>query len=333
VKKNQTWNEIAGILAKKDRFLIVSHVNPDGDAIGALLGLALALEEMGKDVWAHLPDSRPALYSFLPAARNLVGSEYEAPQDRDWIISLDAADESRIACSIDIFRDKARLLNIDHHPTNPMFGDMNLVVPEANSTAEMVFKLLEIAGHDLSRQVGICLYTGLVTDTGCFRYSGVNGETFRIAARLLDTGIDSYEVCQRIYEEFPPYRLQLEKKILERMEISLDGRLCVSVLYQKDFDIYGGGPSDIEGVVNKLRGISGVEVGALITEIDGNGAKASLRSKGLVDVALVAASLGGGGHSRASGLKSRLGPDKLKSLIMKAVEEAMNPASTKASYT
>jgi phosphoesterase RecJ-like protein len=319
------WNEIARILANEDNFLVVSHVNPDGDAIGSLLGLALALEDAGKDVWAYLPDSRPDMYDFLPIPKRLTGDELKIPQDRKWIIALDSAEASRIAAPLERFRIRGKLVNIDHHPTNPMFGDINLVTPDANSTAQMVFQLLKGAGLEVSPLAGICLYTGLVTDTGCFRFSGVDGNTFRIAAELLDSGVDSYEVCRHIYEEFPSYRLKLEKAILERMETLLDGRLCLSVLYQKDFDKYGGGPSDIEGVVNRLRSIRGVEVGVLITQVHNNGAKASLRSKGEIDVARLAASLGGGGHKRASGLKSSLPPDQLKPIIIKAVEEAMNP--------
>ncbi len=244
--------------------------------------------------------------------------------DRDWVISLDAAERSRIAGEINGYLDRAKLINIDHHPTNPDFGHLNMVRPEANSTAEIVFQLLRNIGQNISPEVGICLYTGLVTDTGCFRFSGVNGNTFRIASELLDTGVDAYEVCRRLYEEFPPHRLKLEKAILDRMEIHLDGRLCLSVIYQEDFNTYGGQPSDIEGVVNRLRSLRGVEVGALITEVSGNGTKASLRSKNEIDVAKIAVSLGGGGHHRASGLRSPMTPKELKYALIKAIETAFN---------
>lgn len=317
-------NEIAKILANGDRFLVVSHVNPDGDAIGSLMGLSLALEDMGKDVWALMPDNKPTLYDFLPEPRNLAKSFEDAPMDRDWIISLDAAEKSRIAGEINGYLHRGQLINIDHHPTNPGFGHVNMVRPEANSTAEMVFRLLRTIGLKISPEVGICLYTGLVTDTGCFRFSGVNAETFKIASELLDTGVDAYEVCRRLYEEFPPHRLKLEKAILDRMEIHLDGRLCISVIYQEDFNTYGGQPSDIEGVVNRLRSLRGVEVGALITEVSGNGTKASLRSKNDIDVAKIALSLGGGGHHRASGLRSEMPPADLKLALIKAIDNAFN---------
>jgi phosphoesterase RecJ-like protein len=314
---------IAGILKNQDRFAVVSHVNPDGDAAGSLLGMYRALTEMGKLVIPLTKDKLPDLYSFLPGWGDVVTDASVPPWWPDWIISLDVADATRISGDISAFRDKAKLINIDHHPTNPGFGDVNFVLPGATSTAEIVHTLLKKAGYKLSADVGKCLYTGLITDTGCFRFSGVNSGTLQIAAEMLAPGIDSYEVTRPLFEEFPLYRLQLESLLLTRIEILLGGKLVMSTLYEEDFQRFGASMADTENLVNRLRESRGVRAGILFTKMSDDLVRVSFRSKDL-DVAAIAKSLGGGGHRYAAGLKTTMPLPELKRRIVQAIEQAIS---------
>jgi phosphoesterase RecJ-like protein len=316
--------KIAKIVRDEDRFLLVTHVNPDGDAVGSLLGLHLALKEMGKKSWPVAGEQFPELYDFLPGRDSLVTNVSLLNDPPNWIVSLDVASEERISGDITRFRDRAQLVNIDHHPTNPGFGDLNFLVPSATSTAELVYKVIKEAGCKLSADVGKCLYAGLVTDTGCFRFSGVNSETLLLGAEMLGAGFDSFEVTRYLYEEYPLRRLRLEQLVFERIEILVGGRLVLSTLYHTDFEGLGAHMSESENLVNRLRECRGVEVGALITEMPDKVMRMSFRSKGSVDVSAVAKSIGGGGHRHAAGARSTLPLPQLKKKIVQAVEAALS---------
>jgi len=312
-------SEIARILKDEDDFLIVTHINPDGDAVGSLLGMFLALREMGKKAWAVSGEKFPEMYGFLPSSSEVVTGVESLGGKPRWILSVDVAAENRVSGEIKEFRPEARLVVIDHHPTNPGFGDLNLIEPAATSTAEIVFSLLKECGYTLSPEVGKCLYTGLITDTGCFRFSGVTSRTMRLAAEMMAPGFDSYAVTRFLYEEYPFSRFQLERLMLERIEMLLEGRLSLSTLYDKDFEHIGADHSDSENLVNRLREIRGVEVAVLMTQMSDGLIRVSLRSKNELDVAVIAKSLGGGGHRRASGLRSDAPLARIRKQIIEAV--------------
>lgn len=315
--------KIAEILRNEDRFLIVTHVNPDGDAIGSLLGLHVALAEMGKHSRPVSREKLPEIYDFLPRFSEVLTDTRLVNVPPKWIVSLDVASEERIAGDIARFRDKAAVINIDHHLTNPGFGDLNFIVPGATSTAELVHQVLKAAGYKLSADAGKCLYTGLVTDTGCFRFAGVTSQTLLLGAEMLSPGFDSFEVTRHLYEEFPLRRLQLERLVLERIEVLLGGRLILSTLYQDDFQRLGAQMYESENLVNRLRECQGVEVGVLITQMPDETIRISFRSKGDIDVSSVAQSIGGGGHRRAAGAKSTLPLPELKEKIIQAIATAL----------
>jgi phosphoesterase RecJ-like protein len=317
-------HEISRILQGEDKFLIVTHINPDGDAVGSLLGAYLALSEMGKQVWPFGGEKFPDLYNFLPGWRDLITAPETITGTPEWIIVLDVASEHRISGDIKRFRDKAKLINIDHHPTNPGFGDLNFVEQTATSTAELVHRLLQGADYKISSDVGKCLYTGLITDTGCFRFSGVNSKTMQIAAEMLRPGLDSYDVTRYLYEEYALGRLFLERLMLERIEILLGGRLVLSTLHHADYERLGVALSEGENLVNRLRESRGVEAGVLMTQTNGDVTRVSFRSKDRLDVSLIAKSLGGGGHRHAAGLKSTTPLPELKQRIVRAIEDALD---------
>lgn len=314
---------IARILKTEDNFLIVSHVNPDGDAIGSLLGLHVALVEMKKRAWPMCADRLPQIYDFLPGRDALISDPETIRPAPDWIVAVDTAEENRISGDVARFSGHAKLINIDHHRTNPGFGDLNFVEPTATSSAEIIFRILTEMNHPLSSWVGKCLYTGLITDTGCFRFSGVDSRTLEVGSRLLAPGFDSYEVTRHLFEEQPLSRLQLERLMLERIEILLGGALSVSILYAEDFVRVNADNTETENLVDRLREIRGVEVGVLITQMSERITRVSLRSKGKLDVAAIAAELGGGGHKAAAGLKTSLPPHEIKQKLAQAVENAL----------
>ncbi|MGB6064175.1 MAG: bifunctional oligoribonuclease/PAP phosphatase NrnA [Desulfomonilaceae bacterium] len=315
--------EISRILQNEDKFLVVTHVNPDGDAVGSLLGTYLALSEMGKQAWPFSGEKFPGQYDFLRGIDALITTPDEIDDTPAWIIALDVAEERRISGDIKRFREKAKLINIDHHPTNPGFGDLNYVKSTATATAELVHELLRGADYKISADVGKCLYTGLITDTGCFRFSGVNSTTLQIGAEMLEPGFDSYQVTRHLFEEFPLGRLFLERLMLERIEVLLEGRLVLSTLSHSDYERLGLALSEGENLVNRLRESRGVEAGVLVTQTGSDVIRVSFRSKDRLDVSLIAKSLGGGGHSHAAGLKSTLPLPHLKEKIIRAIEDAL----------
>ncbi len=315
-------NNIADILRDQDDFLVVTHVNPDGDAVGSLLGMHLALQEMGKRSWALVGEQIPSQYDFLGPRTKVLTDPLSVHGTPRWIISLDCADQGRISADLRRFRPPCGVINIDHHVTNPLFGELNFVETEASCSAELAFRVLRQAGYALSRTVGKCFYTGLITDTGGFRYPGVNSRTFQIASDLLQSGFDSYDVSRHLYEEYPLSRFQLEALMLDRMEMMLQRTLVVSVLYLDDFRRLDVDPSETENLVNRLREIRGVEAGVLITQASEQLTRVSLRSKGQLNVAQIAKAFGGGGHLRAAGFRSSEPPEVIKNRLIEAVGEA-----------
>jgi len=316
--------QIARIINEQDKFLVITHVNPDGDAIGSLLGMNLALKEMGKTSVSILGTEFPGLFEFLPGKKDVLIGLGALKFDPSYIIALDVASENRIAPEVEHLRKSATLINVDHHPTNPDYGDLNYVQRYANSTTQLVYEILEKAGHTLSIDVGKCLYTGLVTDTGCFKFAGVTSKTFELAAKLLEPGVDNYEITRYLFEEYAASRLILERLMLERLEVLLDGKLVLSHLDLEDFEEIGAALSEGENLVNRLRETRGVEVGGLITKLSDNLCKASLRSKGLIDVSAIASELGGGGHRRAAGIKASMSPQKLRIRLLELIGTALS---------
>jgi bifunctional oligoribonuclease and PAP phosphatase NrnA len=316
--------KIASILKSEDDFLVVTHINPDGDAIGSLLGMHLALTEMGKHSKALCADKFPAIYNFLPGHEQVVTDLKGIAHQPQFILAVDAAEENRISGDLSDIRNRAKLINIDHHETNPGFGDINCVQPAATSTAEIVHEIIKGAGYKLSTDVAKCLYTGLVTDTGGFRFAGVNSRTLRLGAEMLAAGFESYDVIRPLYEEYPIRRIYLERLLLERIEFFLDGKLIISTLYSEDFQKFGADMSETESLVNRLRESKGVLAGILFTTMPDNVVRVSFRSKDSLNVSAIAKSLGGGGHSHAAGLKSTLPLQELKERIVQAVSQALD---------
>jgi bifunctional oligoribonuclease and PAP phosphatase NrnA len=320
-------DQIASTLSEQDGFVVVTHVNPDGDAIGSLLGMHLALKEMGKTSVAFLGADFPESFAFLPGKGEVKVGFDSLGFEPSCVIAIDVAAEDRIAPTLSDLRKTFCLINIDHHPTNPGYGDINFIRANANSSTQLVHELLCKMGHRLTVDVAKCLYTGLVTDTGCFKFSGVTSHTFQLAAKLLEPGLDSYDITKCLFEELPASRLTLERLMLERLEFLLGGKLALSYLDIDDYKRIGAALSEGESIVNRLRETRGVEVGGLITALADNSCKVSLRSKGLIDVSSIASELGGGGHRRAAGIKSPINCKDLRIKLIGLIHSSLGKQS------
>ncbi|MFO7576189.1 MAG: DHHA1 domain-containing protein [Pelovirga sp.] len=292
-------NKIAEKIRTSSRFLVASHQSPDGDAIGSTLGLSLALLQMGKDVVAFNIDGVPDYLSFLPGS-HLVTSQISRDDHFDVAFLLDAGDPERAGIPISEYCDT--LINIDHHP-HSTFGDICYLDTEASATAVLIHRLLAVCGLSPGVDVAKALYTGILDDTGSFRYSSANQEAFRIAGDLVACGVDSWEIASSLYESYPTSRMKLLGLVLSTLDISRCGRYASVALLDAFLDQSGAVAEMSDGFVNYPRAIKGVEVALFIKQLPDSLFQISFRSRGNIDVGALARQLGGGGHHNAAGAR------------------------------
>jgi phosphoesterase RecJ-like protein len=303
-------NAVADVIRSHDRFLVVAHENPDGDALGSLLGASLGLEAIGKDVVMYLSGTAPtpAEYRFL----DLSAVRRQLPDDLDdrVLLAVDSANERRIG-ETETGVDRAKLVvNVDHHHDNSRFGDVNLIVADASSTSEIVRDILRELDIALTPEIAAALYVGLVTDTGRFQYTNTTPKALRLAAELVEAGADVHGIFVHVYETVQFAKLKLLARALERAQLFEGGRLVVSYLLKDDFGEVGAEEPYSEGIIDSLRAVEGSEMVALIREPprdEGPARRVSLRSShDEVDVSAIARQEGGGGHRQAAGFSSEL---------------------------
>jgi phosphoesterase RecJ-like protein len=314
-------DDVARLLAEPSRrFVVTSHKNPDGDAIGSMVGLARALRGAGRDVVMWHPDPLPTEFRFLLGSGDEIQVELPPDARERTLLAVDCATADRIADGSPRSL-AATVVNIDHHHDNTRFGHFNLVDGDASSSAEMVVRVLDAAGLPLTPEAAEPLYVGLVTDTGRFGYSNTTHEAHALAARLVDAGIDLPAITRRLYEEQPLPRVLLLGRALAGARPLLDGRLMVAVLGPEDFRVCGAEKGDTEGIVEILRSVEGAEVAALVRSTGDDGAlRVSLRAaSGRVDVSAIARAEDGGGHRAAAGFTSYRPPDDLLRWLEDAV--------------
>jgi bifunctional oligoribonuclease and PAP phosphatase NrnA len=300
---------IADALKKHDRFLVVTHENPDGDALGSLLAATLALRQLGKDVVMYHPGNTPLPreYAFMPLA-DLV-REPPADAGERVLLAVDCAKAERIGDDTAVSR-APLVLDVDHHHDNTRFGDLNLIVPDASSTSEVLRDVIEELGVELTPELAEPLYIALVTDTGRFQYSNTTPKALRLAAELVDAGADIHAIFQQVYESIEFAKLKLLARVLERAEVLEGGRIVVSRLLRSDFAEAGAAEPYSEGLIDYLRAVEGAELAVFVREQLSSAAEAhkgSLRSSiDELDVSAIARRFGGGGHRQAAGFSSDL---------------------------
>lgn len=314
-------------LAGGERFVLATHEHPDGDAIGSLLALGWVLDSLGKDVVVHVgADDLPLPYEYDWLDISRVQTEIPGDIDARTVVLLDCGNAER--CSlVDPDELPAPLVNVDHHHDNTAFGTVNYVDSTASCTAELVWGLAGALGVPLSIPVAEALYVGLVTDTGRFMYGNTDARSHRMAAELLEAGVDHNLIYRRVYERLPEPKLKLFARGLAAVQRPLDGALTVSVLTTEDFDQTGASSDHTEGIVDFLRAVDGTRVAALVREL-GPAApgewRVSLRSSdGSVDVSRIARAGGGGGHPAAAGFRTTMDPDELLGFLSEQVGEQL----------
>ena len=305
----QTTSEVAAVadaIRSHDRFLLVTHENPDGDALGSILALKLALDQLGKDSVMYLYGDAPlpVEYAFMPL------DELRRRLPDDWrervLIAVDCANETRIGPEPEPLDGAPLVLDIDHHHDNTRFGQLNLIVPNASSTGEVLRDVFAELGVELTPEIAEALYIALVTDTGRFQYSNTTAKALRLAAELVEAGADVHAIFRRVYETVQFAKLKLLARALERAQIYDGGRLVVSYLLRNDFTDIGAAEAYSEGIIDYLRAVEGADMAALIREPrDGPARRISLRaSNDELDVSAIARKSGGGGHRQAAGFSS-----------------------------
>ncbi|MGH2924196.1 MAG: DHH family phosphoesterase [Solirubrobacterales bacterium] len=298
-------DQVAEEIRAADRFLLTTHENPDGDALGSLLAMHQILGALGKDSVMFLAAKEfplPAEYRFLPLEEVF----HEPPADLvdRVVVFLDCGNSDRMP--VDFLPDGgSKVLNIDHHHDNTRFGTVNLVDVDASSTAEIIYELAGLLGVDLTPEIANALYVGLVTDTGKFMYENTDARSHRMAAALLETGVDVNDLFRRLYEHAPLEKLRLTARALEGIEVHERGALAITYISKADYEATRASEVLTEGIIDHLRTIDGVSIAAVVrdkADESGSARKVSLRSTdGRVDVSEIARKHGGGGHRRAAG--------------------------------
>ena len=310
---------VSAELAARDRFLLTAHEGPDGDALGSLLGMHQLLTQLGKDSVMFLAAKEfplPIEYRFLPLEE--VFHEPPADMADRTVVFLDCGNIDRMPVDFLTAGDND-VINIDHHHDNTRFGDFNLVSVDASCTAEIVYDLALLMGATITREMASALYVGLITDTGKFMYENTNAHTHRVAAELIDAGVNVDDTYRRLYEHVPLEKVHLVARALNSIRRHCDNRLVVSSITAADYEATGAGEEMTEGVIDHLRSIEGTKVAAVVRDLGNRGRaarKVSLRSsEGDVDVSEIARKHGGGGHKRAAGFSTDLELDELVAFL------------------
>ena len=318
-------NDIEGIcrvFRERDRFLIACHENPEGDAIGSELAVALALRKMGKTATVLNSDPVPGNLRFLPGADTVVfegdGAAYEVA------VVVDCGSPERtgrvgaelLKCPV--------MVNIDHHRTNGARGDYCLVDPDAAATGMLVYRVLRAMGAEIDYEIALNIYVAILTDTGSFHYANSSPESFFIAGEMVKTGIDPWAVAEQVYETQSESRLRLLGRVLGSLEIAAGGKVAAVTTLRRDLAEFSASKDHLEGFINHPRSIIGVEVAVAFREEGDGEYRVSFRSKGRVDVSAVATSFGGGGHRNAAGCTVRGTLAEAKARVFGSLEAALS---------
>jgi len=320
---NASLEDIAEILRTRRRFVMMSHVRPDGDALGCTIAMALCLKRMGKDVAAWNEEGVLEKFRYLPG-HELVTIPPIEPQRFDVAIVLDTATRERVGTCLPAVGHADLWINIDHHPTNPRFGDLVHIDPVAPATGQILYELFRSCELPLDNRIAENLFVAISTDTGSFQYPATTARTYEIGAELIRAGVDVGELSRKMYESYPRRRLELLRALLNTLRFTAGDR-CASVSLSKttasELAVL---PEDNEGLIDHIRAIDSVVVAAFFEELEGGKVRISLRSKDpRADVAKVCSQFAGGGHTLAAGARIKGTLAEVQERVLAAIDTAL----------
>lgn len=309
-----TIDNIKEEITKANSIIILTHEMPDGDAVGSSLAMYNGLKTMGKDVDVVMQNNS-AVFDFLPGANEIKveGSK----KNYDLAIALDCGDIKRLNGYSEYFEDASVTIEIDHHAINTMFADYNFVNPTAPACAQILITVLEHLGVEITKEIGTCLLTGIITDTGGFKYQGVSAETFEFTAELLNKGVNVSNIYKKVLQTISKSKFELKKIAMERLEFLENGKITFTYIQKEDEEKLNAETDAHEGIVEMGRDVEGVEVSIFLRENnEKDGYKISLRSNDYVNVADICLMFNGGGHARAAGGNIKLPLEEAKQRIV-----------------
>jgi len=321
----QIIDRILEVIREHHTFCIVGHVRPDGDCIGSQLGLALALRHEGKKVTVWNQDNVPQKYKFLN--REGLLEKPRAGESFDCVIATDCASFERLGKAGDCVAKRKVLINIDHHVSNPRYGDINWVSPREASTGELIYRLIKVARWPITPAIADLLFTAISTDTGSFQYPTSRPGTFHTGAELVTRGANLSKICDEVYQSYPLSRAKLLKHVYSKFRLADNDRIAWFWLKQKDFNRTGAESDDTEGLIDHIRAIEPVVVACVFEELEPEMTRISLRSKNAaVNVSEICKQFGGGGHPAAAGARIPGTPLSTQRKVIAAVKKALKAA-------
>ena len=324
---SETFEQIGQALREHQTFAVLSHVRPDGDALGSQLALGLSLRQLDKNVRIWNEDGMLDKYSFLPNS-NLLTKPPAGPEDFDVAIALDTAIQNRLGTTVAAIKSAKLWINIDHHPSNPGYGDLVHIDPNAPATGQILFELIKGQKLPITREIAENLYVAISTDTGSFQYSNTTARTFEIAAELVRAGVDIGKVSQATYENYPRRRAELLRDLLGTMRFHANNRVASFSLSLATATKLGVLPEDNEGLIDHLRAIRGVIVAIFFEELPDGKVRVSMRSKSKqVNVCAICEKFGGGGHVLAAGARVRGTLPEVEKKILEEVCDVVSHVS------
>ncbi len=318
-----TRGKVLSALRKHKSFLISTHVNPDPDALGSELSMAIFLRAMGKTVHIVNEEPAPQRLAFLPQARGIKSYAQSRSLVCDAAIVLDCGERDRIGKVQKLISADTLVINIDHHVTNDFFGDVNLVEPKASSTAEVLYLLFKEAGHALTKDLAFNLYVGLMTDTGSFRFENTTAQTHAICADLMRFRFSVTEIYRKVYASIPYKDLREFTKLISRFDVLYDGRVVCIDLSRKILSRFSEQFDLRDTIFQFLRAMYGVDVFVIFTEVSPKKTRINLRSSSKFDVAKLASEFQGGGHKRASGCVIEKGVKEARKVFLGRVGKTL----------
>ncbi|WP_046215403.1 DHH family phosphoesterase [Paenibacillus wulumuqiensis] len=320
----QALLDAKAFVEEHDDFLVVSHVQPDGDAVSSTVAVGWLLSCLGKKFTLVNEGPIPKRMNYLTLSDQIINQLSDGGQ-REYqnIICVDCADFKRVGLVKEWMAESATILNIDHHPTNDGFGTVNVIKPDAAATAEVLYDWINCFDVEWTSEAAEAIYTGLLTDTGGFRYSSTSPKVMEIASRLLELGVNGPELAETLLEEVTLAQVKVLALALSTLELTADGKIAYVHVTPEHMIQSGAENEDLEGIVNFTRNIQGVEVGIFFKVINANAVKASMRSAGKVDVAAIAQHFDGGGHIKAAGCRLEGSLNEVIEKVVQRVKESL----------